>query len=46
MKFFEKEKEAQTQHVEDRIVEAEQEENIEAAKGSSSIKGIFENPYV
>lgn len=49
MKLFDKEKETNqfdTQHVEDYIIETEQAENIQAAKGHSSFKGIFENPYV
>lgn len=50
MNIFEKEKEkgtSETQH-EDYIVEAEQEQakNIDVAKGKSSIRGMFENPYV
>lgn len=47
MKFLDKEKDtSETQHVEDYVIEAEQAENIEAAKGKSSIRGMFENPYV
>ena len=52
MKLFKGEKDVQKEEahlenpVDDAVIEAEQAENIQAAKGNSSLRGIFENPYV
>ncbi|EIM23001.1 sugar transporter [Wallemia mellicola] len=52
MKLFKGEKDVQKEEahlenpVDDAVIEAEQAENIQAAKGNSSLRGIFDNPYV